>query len=219
MDSDLRAFLSASAALTPNSGISAYSACASSALGVLSSSPAASRDAVLAFYAVLVDHGLDLHLRSGGGGGAKGEAEDLLDHFRAAVEEFIASNADAWAPVIANWCLGVLGEISGKYAAKVLKSSQQRLHETLPLWLDCHAPRTLIDLTAICLNALVANAEKTENCVSVLLDTSVKHSPHFDWVVAHVGSCFPETVIGRVLSVGLKDFCQSAEAQVWTFAL
>lgn len=37
----------------------------------------------------------------------------------------------------------------------------------------------------------------------------MKHSPNFDWVVAHVGSCFPNTVITRVLSCGLKDFCQN----------
>lgn len=42
-----------------------------------------------------------------------------------------------------------------------------------------------------------------------IADTSVKHSPNFDWVVAHVGSCFPNTVITRVLSCGLKDFCQN----------
>ncbi|KAJ8976189.1 hypothetical protein NQ317_002238 [Molorchus minor] len=40
-------------------------------------------------------------------------------------------------------------------------------------------------------------------------NTSVKHSPNFDWVVAHVGSCFPNTVITRVLSCALKDFCQN----------
>lgn len=37
----------------------------------------------------------------------------------------------------------------------------------------------------------------------------MKHSPNFDWVVAHVGSCFPNTVITRVLTCGLKDFCQN----------
>ena len=42
-----------------------------------------------------------------------------------------------------------------------------------------------------------------------ITDTSIKHSPNFDWVVAHVGSCFPNTVITRVLSCGLKDFCQN----------
>ena len=44
----------------------------------------------------------------------------------------------------------------------------------------------------------------TEACVSSLLDTSVRHSPHFDWVVAHLGSCFPHTVTSRVLSLGLR---------------
>ena len=61
---------------------------------------------------------------------------------------------------------------------------------------------------------LIKDAEKTEACISVLLDTSVRHSPHFDWVVAHIGGCFPDTVINRVLTVGLKDFCQHAEIQV-----
>ena len=42
----------------------------------------------------------------------------------------------------------------------------------------------------------------------------MKHSPHFDWVVAHVGGCFPTTVITRVLNVGIKEFCSSAEAQM-----
>lgn len=47
----------------------------------------------------------------------------------------------------------------------------------------------------------------TESCVKNLLNTSLVHGPHFDWVVTHVGSCFPNTVVTRVLSCGLKDFC------------
>ncbi|CAG2064349.1 unnamed protein product, partial [Timema podura] len=43
--------------------------------------------------------------------------------------------------------------------------------------------------------------------------TSVAHSPNFDWVVAHVGGCFPHTVITKVLSCGLKDFSQHASAE------
>ena len=38
----------------------------------------------------------------------------------------------------------------------------------------------------------------------------MRHAPHFDWVVAHLGSCFPHTVTSRVLSLGLKDFAASA---------
>ncbi|XP_076684692.1 integrator complex subunit 5 omd isoform X3 [Andrena cerasifolii] len=72
-------------------------------------------------------------------------------------------------------------------------------------WMSCRATRTLIDITAQCLQCLMHS--DTESCIKALLDTSVLHSPHFDWVVAHVGSCFPNTVITRVLSCGLKDFC------------
>ena len=48
--------------------------------------------------------------------------------------------------------------------------------------------------------------EETEVCVSGLLDASMKHGPTFDWVVAHVGARFPDTVIARVFSVGLREF-------------
>lgn len=81
------------------------------------------------------------------------------------------------------------------------------LNETLQLWMSCRATRTLIDITTQCLSCLM-NSD-TEACINALLDTSVKHSPNFDWVVAHVGSCFPNTVITRVLTCGLKDFCQN----------
>lgn len=37
-------------------------------------------------------------------------------------------------------------------------------------------------------------------------ETCVKYNPHFDWVVAHIGSCFPLTVISRVLVAGLHEF-------------
>ncbi|XP_039302665.1 integrator complex subunit 5 isoform X2 [Solenopsis invicta] len=75
----------------------------------------------------------------------------------------------------------------------------------MQLWMSCRATRTLIDITAQCLQCLMHS--DTESCIKALLDTSVLHSPYFDWVVAHVGSCFPNTVITRVLSCGLKDFC------------
>lgn len=56
-----------------------------------------------------------------------------------------------------------------------------------------------------CLAAMLAWCP--DACVDALLDTSVQHSPHFDWVVAHIGSAFPGTIISRVLACGLKDFC------------
>ena len=64
--------------------------------------------------------------------------------------------------------------------------------------------RMLIDLTTQCLEGLTQL--ETDACINALLETSVEHSPHFDWVVAHIGGCFPHTVVTRVLSCGLQDF-------------
>lgn len=62
----------------------------------------------------------------------------------------------------------------------------------------------LIDLTTQSLENL--NQSETGICINALLETNVEHYPYFDWVVAHVGGCFPQTVVTRVLACGLQDF-------------
>ncbi|XP_057653331.1 integrator complex subunit 5 isoform X1 [Diorhabda carinulata] len=131
--------------------------------------------------------------------------ELIVSDIHSVLSTLIADNPVAWAPLISSWSLELLGEISSKYSGRAHFSSN--LNETLQLWMSCRGTRTLMDINTKCLSSLIHS--NTEACISALLDTSVKHSPHFDWVVAHVGSCFPNTVITRVLSVGLKDFCQN----------
>ncbi|XP_071444577.1 integrator complex subunit 5 isoform X2 [Hetaerina americana] len=123
---------------------------------------------------------------------------------------FVTSSPEAWVPIISKWSLELLGELSSKYAGRAHVPITAGLNETLQLWMSCRATRTLIDITTQCLSCRVLS--DTETCINSLLDTSVVHSPHFDWVVAHVGSCFPHTVITRVLSCGLKDFCHHASS-------
>lgn len=98
------------------------------------------------------------------------------------------------------------GKLSSDYANRGnLKEKTSGINDFLHQWMSCRTTRTLIDITAQCLQCLMHS--DTESCINALLNTSVSHSPHFDWVVAHVGSCFPNTVITRVLTCGLKDFC------------
>lgn len=99
----------------------------------------------------------------------------------------------------------ITGNLSSDYSKRMNLSAN--LNDSLQQWMSCRATRTLIDITAQCLQCLMHS--DTESCIKALLDTSVMHSPYFDWVVAHVGSCFPNVVITRVLSCGLKDFCAS----------
>lgn len=129
------------------------------------------------------------------------------------------------------------GQLSSKHANRVAAVSSGVLSESLQFWMSCRATRGLIDITTKCLSCLMNS--NTDSCINALLgeiidiphillqksvkqhsllifpifiaDTCVAHSPHFDWVVAHVGSCFPRTVMTRVLSCGLKDFCSNQQ--------
>ncbi|PSN39828.1 hypothetical protein C0J52_19183 [Blattella germanica] len=140
------------------------------------------------------------------GSPSAGHEDVTITEIHVVLCNFVSSNPKAWAPIISTWSLELLGELSSRYAGRAHVPITAGLNETLQLWMSCRATRTLIDITTQCLSCLMHS--DTEACINALLDTSVAHSPHFDWVVAHVGSCFPHTVITRVLSCGLKDFNQ-----------
>jgi len=114
-----------------------------------------------------------------------------------------------WAPIVAKWSVKLLGDLSSKHAARVVKlSGTGDIRGTLPYWLSVSGTSSLMELTTQCIKSLKNSEwhEETEICVSGLLDASMRHGPTFDWVVAHVGARFPDTVIARVFSVGLKEF-------------
>ncbi|GJQ75867.1 putative integrator complex subunit 5 N-terminus [Trypoxylus dichotomus] len=181
------------------------------ALSILKSLPAA-RDAVLSYFCSVFDKAsenyvcaIETEVSTGNMPPVSEYDEAIITEIHSVLCSFVTGNAEAWAPIISTWSLELLGEISTKYAERAHISTG--LNETLQLWMNCRATRTLIDITTQCLSCLMHS--DTEACINALLDTSIKHSPNFDWVVAHVGSCFPNTVITRVLSCGLKDFCQN----------
>ncbi|KAM4880090.1 integrator complex subunit 5 [Sylvia borin] len=130
---------------------------------------------------------------------------EVLQEARRALAELVAANPRAWAPGVAAWASELMGQLSSKYSTRPGVPPAASLNELLQLWMSCPATRALLDIYSQCLAAMVGSCP--DACVDALLDTSVQHSPHFDWVVAHVGSSFPGTIISRVLSCGLKDFC------------
>lgn len=171
----------------------------------------ASRDAVLQYFSFIFESVVDHYVLRLGNEKSTGKVSPASEFDEAAVTEIntvlshlVTESSTAWVPIICSWCLELLGNISSKYSGKVHFTGN--LNDTLQVWMNCRATRALIEITTQCLSSLMTF--DTETCIQSLLDTSVKHSPHFDWVVAHVGSCFPQTVITRVLSCGLKDFYQ-----------
>lgn len=169
------------------------------------------RHAALDHLRAVFDEAVAAHLAQldGAGAGAGGEPAGLaevLQEAQATLAEFVRANPRAWAPAVSAWAIELLGQLSSKYAGQ-----QQRvphaagLNELLQLWMACRATRALLDIYTQCLAAMIGLCP--DACVDALLDASGRHSPHFDWVVAHIGSAFPSTIISRVLSCGLKDFC------------
>ena len=106
--------------------------------------------------------------------------------------------ASAWSPILVHWSLEVLGDLSSKNGR-----SKNQINETLKAWMSRTSGSKIADVASECISKL--NEDQTDNCISHLLDLSVRHGSNFDWVVAHIGSNFPQIVIMRVLTVGLKS--------------
>ncbi|XP_035169818.1 integrator complex subunit 5, partial [Oxyura jamaicensis] len=131
---------------------------------------------------------------------------EVIRETRRLLASLVRSKPAAWAPAVASWAVDLLGRLSSKYPPPASSPPPRGgLNDLLQLWTSCETTRTLLDIYGQCLASLVATCP--DACVDVLLDTSVQHSPHFDWVVAHVAAAFPGAVIGRVLACGLRDFC------------
>lgn len=117
------------------------------------------------------------------------------------------ANPSVWAPVISAWSLQLLGRLSARYVARAHVPHSSGLNDAVQLWLACPATRQLVHVCVQCVRF------NTDVCIKPLLETSAAYTPHFDWVVAHIGSCFPGTIIERVLAVGLKEFCARQAAE------
>ncbi|XP_064425741.1 integrator complex subunit 5 [Latimeria chalumnae] len=138
--------------------------------------------------------------------------DDVIQEIQNVLSDFVRTNPKAWAPLISAWSIDLMGQLSSKYAGRHGVPHASSLNELLHLWMSCRATRVLMEIYTQCLSSMINSCP--DACVDALLDTSVQHSPHFDWVVAHIGSSFPNTIISRVLSCGLKDFCMHGAAAV-----
>ena len=183
----------------------------------------AARDAVLEYFGHVLDGMVARYNPQ-----ARGEAEErqnyndeeemILDELSRTLTDLVTTSPSPWASVVSTWCLDCLGKMSSKWSNKIC-GKVNTIHEKLSAWLSCSVGRVLLDLSADCLAKLMDSKvntggvtsgssimSDTDSCIAALLETSVKHAPHFDWVLGHIGSCFPQTMTQRVLSVGLRDF-------------
>ncbi|OQR76264.1 hypothetical protein BIW11_00626 [Tropilaelaps mercedesae] len=176
-----------------------------SAIYLLKTVPA-SRPAVLEYLEQVFESAVEKSQTEGGQGGSSGSVAPahmalVIQQVHQALYSLVKKSPAVWAPQVSPWSLQLLGYLSSKFADK---RAGLKLAEVMQRWMTCPPMRSLIDITSHCV--LNAADVDTDRCINALLDTTIRYSPHFDWVVAHIGSSFPHTVITRVLSVGLKHF-------------
>jgi len=201
------------------------------ALNLLRNLPGA-RDAVFEYYTGIFERMLSNYSpQSEVQSNISAEEEAVLSELQEVLSSSVESNPRSWAPLVSKWSLDTLGKLSYQFGGKMAMKkggdgkgkdgkgkemgkgkSAGTLHETVSAWLGCAASRFLIEISAECLAKQID--DDSEGCISALLETSTKHAPYLDWVVAHLGSCFPHTLIKRVLSLGLKDFMSIAPNQI-----
>lgn len=117
--------------------------------------------------------------------------DDTISDIQESLEKLVTKGPPAWAPLISSWSLRNLGTLSNKYS----RGRAMDIGSSCTLWLGSNAMRCLLGLAAACFGKL--NSIETEECISTLLATFVKNSPHFDWVVARLGGCFPLKVMSK----------------------
>lgn len=146
--------------------------------------------------------------------GTAPEDETIAD-IQDALERLVTDGPPSWAPLISSWSLCLLGTLSNKFSGGrsmgkyifqiiyiyILIYKKTNVFVCLDIgssctrWLGSNAMRCLLGLAASCFGKL--NSAETEDCIAILLSTYVQNSPHFDWVVARLGGCFPLKVISK----------------------
>ncbi|XP_034942928.1 integrator complex subunit 5-like [Chelonus insularis] len=121
--------------------------------------------------------------------------------------EIVSDNPQAWSCPITNWSLDLLGKLSKSFSKRAKLTMKSTINDCLKYWLSCKTTRTLMDLSAKCIKYLLEfNQDETDNCMNIMTELMATHSPYLDWVVAHIGSYFPQLIIKNILFWGLKDF-------------
>ncbi|XP_035710645.1 integrator complex subunit 5 isoform X4 [Folsomia candida] len=131
----------------------------------------------------------------------------LLDDIHEAFLTFLKANGEIWAPILSTWTLHLLGQLSKDYSHQIAfthGAQLQNVNDTIRFWMGSKAIQSLMDLTARCLTC--RDHANADTFISALIDTSTIHSPRFDWVVAHVGNTYPQTIVSQVLNLGFQHF-------------
>ncbi|KAG4068286.1 hypothetical protein HA402_007806 [Bradysia odoriphaga] len=165
-----------------------------------------SREVILEYFAMVFDESVKNYVAYEREPQGTPPDDELVVSIQEALENLVTKGPAAWAPLISSWSLRILGTLSNKYS----RGRVMDIGSSCTLWLGSNAMRSLLGLAALCFSKLYS--KDTDDCIATLLSTFVQNSPHFDWVVARLGGCFPLKVISKILQCGLRGFVGNANS-------
>jgi hypothetical protein len=75
----------------------------------------------------------------------------LLDEIHAAFTLFLDASGEIWAPILSQWTLHLLGQLSQDYSARPAFAHIQSVNEIIHIWMGSKAIQSLLELTSRCL--------------------------------------------------------------------
>lgn len=78
-------------------------------------------------------------------------AEDevlLLEDIHNAFILYLEACGRIWAPILSQWTLHLLGQLSSQFSNKTVFGHCQSVNEVIQIWMGCKAVQSLLDLTS-----------------------------------------------------------------------
>jgi len=74
-----------------------------------------------------------------------------LDDIHQAFVVFLEENGEVWAPILSQWTLQLLGQLSKEYSNRLAFAHSKGVNEIIQVWMGSKAIQSLLDLTSRCL--------------------------------------------------------------------
>jgi len=91
----------------------------------------------------------------------------MLEDIHEAFNMYLDASGEIWAPILSQWTLHLLGQLSQEYSGRSAFASAQNVNEIIHIWMGSKAIQSLLELTSRCLTC--SDHANADSFISALL--------------------------------------------------
>lgn len=95
------------------------------------------------------------------------EIDEFLKDIHSTFLLYLDSCGEIWSPILSNWALHLLGQLSTSTAKRAIFSRTQSVNEVITIWMGSKAIQSLLTITSRCLTC--QGHSETDSFISILL--------------------------------------------------